>query len=803
MSSVYIFSKLSPLAKLLVEKFYSLGLVAQVVDEHVDTSTLTNSDYAVFVLDQLDSINLEKSEELLKTYLKISEKTYKSVFIFPLTEKPDMVTKINFWAKTVLEVKKDLSGVVLLGDPVLQFEPLIFAQLSNIYHKKAKLSGHFYPIDVFWSVTKIVEIVLSMKAFGRITALLGSRHIVGTGTQDVQNCLYEDVETCPSRVVLNEPKNVILSNNKLFSQTKKEVPTGKQKVLTRPKLGLPKFKAAKFGVAFGVVLLVVAFYIFTPFFVSTLALGLLKLSSFGHFDSPTNKFKITDSADFLAKSSFNISEKRLHKKLLPNYYKNEAAKAQKIGVVASLVSVASTTSDSGLNLLQSVAEGDIDWRETSNFLGNLKLIETGFGFLQADKENLEFARKHGINIPTDLDGYRQELRSYISILRNSDSLLGKGQTKNYLIAISDSATPGASTGEIRAIASLSLRDGRLLKKEIYTANYLNNNFNGEVGEPNGFLASNPSKVWNISSVNWLSDFTETAEALGWFVEKSLDKDPDGVILVSSLVAEEVLALQKNIDTSGWKIVGDEDVFAEKLRNVVAVLWNNDSYKDTRLIRKIGEALESKEILFYFNNTDVQEQILQLGWGGSVVPQNASSNAFLDFISEIELPDTPGFTNVQKETDINISIEEGVVKKRITVYLKNLNSKVYRTTVRLVGRLDSSFSPVILIAGNTKKELEGLVDASKNHKVNEVDISIDPLETIGLSFYSEVLMPGELDNYVINILKQPGFPSSELSVKVVYPGKVLSTTSLGGSLTEDGSVVYNTKLSTDNLLKVGW
>jgi len=145
--------------------------------------------------------------------------------------------------------------------------------------------------------------------------------------------------------------------------------------------------------------------------------------------------------------------------------------------------------------------------------------------------------------------------------------------------------------------------------------------------------------WYFWDANWWADWPTSANKLMWFYEKSNGPTVDGVISFTPTVMEELLKIIGPIDlTEQYGAVFDADNFWLKtqelikqkagatnqpkkiindlMNKIIAELPNRITKDNLLPLLKItDQLLSSKQILFYFTDADLENEIIKLGWDG--------------------------------------------------------------------------------------------------------------------------------------------------------------------------------------------
>ena len=284
--------------------------------------------------------------------------------------------------------------------------------------------------------------------------------------------------------------------------------------------------------------------------------------------------------------------------------------------------------------------------------------------LEEFKLNIGLARENILELYTllesiDVDLFPEEYRSEVVLIKKSlflsDPLLleiydltekfiiflGGHEDKRYLFVFQNNSELRASGGFIGSFALVDLSDGKIKNMEVPGGG----SYDTEGGLRDFIIAPEPlhlvNPLWHFWDANWWPDFKKTAQKLMWFYERSGGPSVDGVISLTPTVLENLLELIGPIDMSDeygliidsdnfWietqslaeqkedvtntpkKIIGDlmDKIFEELPRRI-----DKDNIFD--FTKVILETLNEKQILFYFEDDELQNKAREYSWSGEI------------------------------------------------------------------------------------------------------------------------------------------------------------------------------------------
>lgn len=262
------------------------------------------------------------------------------------------------------------------------------------------------------------------------------------------------------------------------------------------------------------------------------------------------------------------------------------------------------------------------------------------------------------------------IKEFIELTKGIRILLGADYDKRYLLVFQNNAELRATGGFIGSFALIDFREGKIKNIEAPGGG----SYDTEAGLKTLVAAPAPlqlvNPLWHFWDANWWPDWPTSANKLMWFYEKSDGPTVDGVISLTPDVLEKILEITGPIDMSEkygvildhdnfWmtvqefseqkqditlepkKIIGD---MAAKLIEELPKRLNKDIL--LQLIGALGEKLDQKQIMFYFTDNNLQENMDNYGWSGR------QKQTFRDYLSVINTNIAGGKSDKKIKEEIN-------------------------------------------------------------------------------------------------------------------------------------------------------
>ena len=275
------------------------------------------------------------------------------------------------------------------------------------------------------------------------------------------------------------------------------------------------------------------------------------------------------------------------------------------------------------------------------------------------------------SLSTEAGLLADNLDNFISAADKLKEVLGFSRDKRYLLVFQNNTELRASGGFLGSYALMDLSGGKIRNLEVPGGG----SYDTEAGlkvlvtAPQPLWLVNP--LWHFWDANWWPDWPTTAKNLMWFYYKSSGPSVDGVISVTPTVVEGLLNITGPIELPEYKLTISADNFWDTVQTIVEAknlakinpalvadlptstapitasvplkqgLEVNGDNKPKKIIgdlmAKILEVLpqklnqenllkilsllqdnlEQKQVLFYFNDPSLEQEVLSRNWGGAV------------------------------------------------------------------------------------------------------------------------------------------------------------------------------------------
>lgn len=477
---------------------------------------------------------------------------------------------------------------------------------------------------------------------------------------------------------------------------------------------------------------------------------------------------------------------------------------------------------------------------SENMALELDLLYREMGFLQSEvDDNDGIAKSYAATLLNKLDfaSLRGKVLSGRQITEALPAILGKDIPVQYLVLFQNNMELRPTGGFIGSFALVTFKEGRIIDlnvSDVYTAD---GQLKGYVEPPSPIKKYLGEANWFLRDSNWDPDFPSSATTAEWFLEKEIGESVDGVIAVDLEFARGLMKeigpiylsdFGKEIDSDNLYEITQYEVekdffpgsqkkatFLTALaRELMNELINMPANKYIDIGKAISTSLDEKHIQVFLHNKSAQRAFADLGWDGGVYQPTCSGNCYADWLGIVDANVGVNKANyfITRSSTLNVTMNEGEIVKELTVLIENSaspalgNGAIYKSYLRVLVPQKSYFSDINIFASNEKEFVAPEVKEVRGRKEAGVFVEIKPghskritfswKEKIDLSFET----PGE---YRLYWRKQAGTISDQISTNFILPSVVSTYGQEHLSLTDEGVLVYNTKLARDYSSRIFW
>ncbi|MFH0819345.1 MAG: DUF4012 domain-containing protein [Patescibacteria group bacterium] len=298
----------------------------------------------------------------------------------------------------------------------------------------------------------------------------------------------------------------------------------------------------------------------------------------------------------------------------------------------------------------------------------IDLANTALSQVDANKLPADYIDKINL-IKEELPKINKSLKQVLQLSEAMLTILGHDQEKRYLVVFQNNREIRATGGFLGSFGVIDISGGKVTKIAIPGGGTydLNGALKAKVISPEPMHLINPA--WQIQDANWWPDWPTSAQKIEWFYNQSDGPTVDGVLALTPDIIESMLEITGPIDMGQeYNIIIDAQNFYD-----IVQTESEKKYDETRVPKKIiadltpkllsqlfslekdstlsvlevfYNALREKDILLYFNDPFLEEEMMNLGWSGSI------KNTDSDYLSIINTNISGGKTDGVIEEIIN-------------------------------------------------------------------------------------------------------------------------------------------------------
>jgi len=219
-------------------------------------------------------------------------------------------------------------------------------------------------------------------------------------------------------------------------------------------------------------------------------------------------------------------------------------------------------------------------------------------------------------------------------------VLGHGQWQRYLIMFANNNELRGSGGFFGSFALLDVDRGKIKKMEIPAGGTydVQGQLIPQVISPEPLHLINPR--WEFQDSNWWPDYPTTAKKIQWFYENAGGPSTNGVVLMTATLMSNLLSALGPIELPEYNAVVSGDNFATETQKIIRSERDKESSQPKQIIADLGpevlerlfsvqgdtllklleilkQGLNEKQLLVYFNDSELEKIILSFDWGGKL------------------------------------------------------------------------------------------------------------------------------------------------------------------------------------------
>lgn len=472
--------------------------------------------------------------------------------------------------------------------------------------------------------------------------------------------------------------------------------------------------------------------------------------------------------------------------------------------------------DSGLGLYQDIDQayqqfvGESAGESIETFTqvnGDLEALFTRLSALQAELNNLgnpydiKLLTKVKKELGQELPDLRRHVLAAQKITQVLPEILGNEESKTYLVLLQNNAELRPTGGFIGSFALVTVQNGALQDFKVEDVYEADGQLNGFVTPPEEIVQYLDEEQWFLRDVNWSPDFPEVAQRASWFLDKSLQVQPDGVVGINLDVVKKFLEVTGPLELADYDEVVTADSLYEQaelhselnffpgsnqkkdyLSAVASRLLDKLFYQPSnkiKLARVVLDSAEQSELLISVENKQVEEVLADLGWNGDVrtptcpppLAGSSPDNCFVDTALQVEANVGVNKANQYIKRSIKHEVELTADRARHTRTITLQNTALsqawpagdYKTYLRLYVTKGSELRSAFL--DNQPLDLTQFKveqDAGKQVFGYYLTVPIKSTHKLEIFYETPLKVDGQMAAYALFEQKQPGTSGDEVT-----------------------------------------
>ena len=455
---------------------------------------------------------------------------------------------------------------------------------------------------------------------------------------------------------------------------------------------------------------------------------------------------------------------------------------------------------------------------------DLEIFYQKLGFLESEVTgNNNFAVSLVSYLINDINfaSERQKILEIKNLTGKIPLLIGADKTVKYALIYQNNSNLRPTGGGIETLSIIVFSGSKIIEEATEDVSWFDKKLSGYVEPPEILKKHFGIDSWYLRDSNWDPDYPSSASQISFFLDKELDVSFNGLIAVDKDFIYKVLYIldnknytRANLDkffdekrnSENYPLNSSEYAFTTLLKNTISKPRLLSDRKSAGILKEIVTGLENRNIQIFVKDNEVQKSLSSLKWDGSFERIECLDDCYSDFVSLIESTKEGDGSGVVRDAQFSVFFQEGIVKRKLILYLENKNESIYKGYLRLFTNTDVGFSPVRLVALESTELIEPETRSAKGLKEAGVNFEIKPKQTLAIDISWEGVSTHNFEKkgeYRLYWRKQSGAEEHPIEITLNLPANVIVFTNPEYSLTERGILRYNTSLERDFHSRIFW
>ena len=384
--------------------------------------------------------------------------------------------------------------------------------------------------------------------------------------------------------------------------------------------------------------------------------------------------------------------------------------------------------------------------------------------------------------------HKTELAGVMDIVDN----LSKKPEATFLVLFQNNNELRPGGGYIGSFGIMKIKNGKIVFADSHNTNVFDSGSSSKIAPPKPMQDMLGIKDWELRDSNWSPDFPLNAQRAKYFYHLEGGQEKiDGVIALSTELLPSFLEIIGPIKIDGYPGVYNSKNVIEQLeyqvekgyydqgiekgkrkyimkkmfKVIVQKSQDLDWSQKKKLLSKIEQHLNRKDVMLYFDDENLQKKVEKLGWAGAV-RQDVKGDYLMMVDANLGARKSDAVVKRSFEYTVDFRRKRPAAKLKITYVhqgtVRDLLTEDYRTYLRI-------FVPEKSWLYDTDG-LEGMefIDFNKTLEKKSLgvlhEVKLGKTKTIEFDYY----LPEEItiNNYQLFIQKQPGVDKLQGKIKII-------------------------------------
>lgn len=459
---------------------------------------------------------------------------------------------------------------------------------------------------------------------------------------------------------------------------------------------------------------------------------------------------------------------------------------------------------------------------------DLALSEVNLADEALQKINIQVVDSSLVATVLEAQTKTQALKEAMEILgglaKRLPNAMGFGIPQNYLFLNQNNNELRPTGGFIGSVALVELSHGQITSISADTSQRLDGqNKYSDVPLPDPLKAI--TSYYGIRDANWEPNFPTAVQTISKLYQQAGGGSIDGVVALTPEVVTDILSITGPIDLSKYNLQLSADNFVEKtqkqieiadqdlhdnpkqiLIDFMPILMNRLMSANSRELRLVGQSLfnrlVSKDILVYFNDSQLEKVMTTLSWSGEV--RSVSSREDYLYLVEANLGGNKSSASIARDIKLVTQVQiDATIQDNLTIRYTHTGSAVYpdgvnRNYMRVYLPMGSHIAETIGQDNDTQVD----IDSADGKTVVGFWLTVNPNETKEINI--NYTLPFALNfingqaNYILQIQKQSGANRTVFS-HYIEVGDNMDLAVNSGSEAIRKDMTFSDRLDKDNTI----